>query len=777
VRAIGWMVRRRALSLAVLALTLLVSGYWATKIQVRFQYRDFYAYPANKDLPTFDRYSAQFGDPAGNVVVLLQADDVFQRPYLEYVDALSRDLEPSPLFSHVRSLSTVQLVRATGDGVEVGPIMSRVPDTQEGIEAVRRTALDSKLTLRRMVSKDSTATAVLAEMRTPAEVATVDEESAAIDVVREAVARRPPPPGLKATITGAPSIEVSMTHALLRDQLVLTPVVVGIIVLALLLSFRSIHGILLVLSAVTVSLVWTAGVFGAVGRPVDITGSIIPTTILVYGVVDPIFVLTRYLAKVELLGDRARALDEALAEMLLPCFLTSLTTALGFAAFITATMPTVRYLGVVVAIGVGFSFVTTVTVLPLLLSMVAPPRRALSSLAFPRALDALLARSWRALNARRGLVVAAAALLLVLGVAAGRGLRVNNSYVETAPDSPARRAVRVAEEKLSGVVRFIVYLEGEPGAMKRPEVLRAIAGVESAMEHDPMVTSSIGLPDLLAETNQAFQDGEASARSLPASAGLIAQYLTFIDPDVRDDFVSEDYARSHVRILAADEGGAAAKRFGEELQAAVDAQHFDALGVRVSLTGNGVVTYRELERIVVEILWGFVTAFAIVLAFEVVVFRSIRAALISVVPNLLPLGACFLAMRLARVDFRIDTALVLCISIGGLFNTTIHVIARALQRLRAGETDADATIEGALRAVGPASFYTAAILSAGFSALLLSSFPGLRALGGLAMITMLTAFFSDAVFTTTLMRVFYPWPRAQGSDRPPRPETASASPA
>ena len=177
----------------------------------------------------------------------------------------------------------------------------------------------------------------------------------------------------------------------------------------------------------------------------------------------------------------------------------------------------------------------------------------------------------------------------------------------------------------------------------------------------------------------------------------------------------------------------------------------------MSLTGNGIMTYRELDKIVVQIVYGFGVAFAIVLALEFLIFRSIRIALISIVPNLLPVCTCFVAMHLLKMDLRLDNAIVLCVAIGGLFNTTIHIVARIRQEIAAGATDTDAIVERALKAVGPASFYTAAVLSCGFAVLLLSNFPGFKQLGLFALVTMLTAFFSDVVFTTTFMALFYDW--------------------
>jgi predicted RND superfamily exporter protein len=770
-RFIRLLLRHRAWSIAVLALSLVAAAFGISKIRVQFSYRDYYDYPANKDLPTFIRYTEQFGDPGGCVVLLLQTDDVFRPATLSYVAAISSDLAAGGPFSRVRSLSTVRLVRAVGDSVEAGVLMSRVPDTPEGLANLRDTILRSKLLSRRLVSDDGTTTAVLADMRTPASVATIAEESEAIDAVRKAIERRPPPPGLTATITGGPSVEAGVARSIVHDLFVMTPASLVVILIALVVTFRSAHGVLLAMVTLTVSVLWTAGLFGLIGRPIDLLGTVSPAAILVYGAVDPIFVLTRYFNKLEITASRERALLEALSELLLPCFLTSLTTALGFAAFATATMPTVRYLGLVVAMGVALSFVTTVTVLPLLLSIVPPPRRALSTFGLQRAVVGGLERAWRAANAHRGVVVASAVAVLALTVVTTRQLRVGNSYVETLPDGPDRRAVRLIEQKLSGITRFVVYLEGPPGSMVRPEVLRAIAAVEARAEQEPQVNSTASLPDLLATANQAFAGGDASDWRLPDSGSLIAQYLSLLDPRDRGDFVDQDDSQTAIAILATDDGGVAAKHLREVLEGAVDKQHFQDYGVRVSLTGNGVMTYRELDKIVVQIVYGFGVAFAIVLALEFLIFRSIRIALISIVPNLLPVCTCFVAMHLLRMDLRLDNALVLCLSIGALFNTTIHIVARIRQEIAAGATDTDAIVERALKAVGPASFYTAAVLSCGFAVLLLSNFPGFKQLGLFALVTMLTAFFSDVVFTTTFMALFYDWDgafaRARRSPRRP----------
>jgi predicted RND superfamily exporter protein len=758
------LVRYRWVTLLFIVVSVVLSARAARTIQFRFQYRDFFDYPTNPRLPVLTRYTADFGDPGGYVVLLVEAHDVFQAEVLRYLLDLTRELETFPEFSEIKSLANAPCIRAVGGDVESGPVMTHVPSTPEEVEDLRRTALGSAMLVRRIVSADGTATAVLAQMRTPAAFATIEEERAAVGIARRVVDDHPPPVGVQIRITGAPSVEVATSSSLSHDQATFMPCVILIIVVALAFTFRSAQGVLLPLSAVLVSLVWTTGIYSLFHRPIDIVGSIFPTILIVYGVVDPIFVYTMYLTKLDIGRGRSVAIFEAVSELLLPCFLTSLTTALGFASFATATLPSVRNFGLIVAIGVSLAFVTTVTVLPVLLAVVPPPKRKQSSTRVAAVLDIAFQRLWNAIRPRRGLVLAFALAVLAVGALAGSRLDIVNAYTGILPNGPAKDGVRALERKLSGVVRLVVYLEGPEGSMKRPEVLKAIAAVDKIAEQQPEVDSSISLADLVSDANQAFEGGDPSQHRVPDSAPLVAQYLALTDPSDRADFVSDDYSRSHIRILVTDQGSLGLRRLRETLERGLEAR-FAPLGIRVSITGRSVIAYEEADRVVVEILWSFVAAFVIIVLAEWAVFRSLRAALVSVIPNLVPVAACFTAMWTVGLHLRLDNAIMMCVSVGGLFNTTIHIIARILRQIREGAWDPDAIVERSLRMVGPPSLYTAAILSAGFAVLGLSRFPGLRALGLLTMVTLMTGFVSDATVTSTLMRSVFDWNKAAAAAR------------
>src|SRR5690606_31778711 len=109
-----------------------------------------------------------------------------------------------------------------------------------------------------------------------------------------------------------------------------------------------------------------------------------------------------------------------------------------------------------------------------------------------------------------------------------------------------------------------------------------------------------------------------------------------------------------------------------ELRREVDSA-FQGLGVKATLTGNSVVAWTALDAIVGEVMIGFAVAFGIVLLLVLLVFRSVRLTLAIVLPNLIPAVVCFATIRILGLNLRLDNSVVMCVAIGGLFNTTIHL--------------------------------------------------------------------------------------------------------
>ncbi len=772
-RYLRWLLTHRKWLLVVLALTMGLAVWSALHLRIRFSVRDFYDYPGNPEVAVVDAYHKDFGDPGGFVTVLIESKDVFARPVLEYIELLTHALEPDQTFSHVISLTNAKAIYADGDAVMVGTLLSPIPADDAGIERAKRAATTSNLLRRRLVSPDATATAILAEMRVPVAQASIEEQGAAIEAVNRVLAAHPAPAGVALRVTGAPTIEVEGSRLLIVDQMVFFPVAILIMFGFLFVTFRSAHGIALPFAAVLTALTWTFGIYPLFGRPVDMISSAIPATLLVYGAVDPIFVLTRFLEKLEAGLSREDALIAAYRELGMPCFLTSFTTALGFFSFATMKLPTIANFGWVVGIGVSLAWVTTMTVLPLLLGTLPVPKRRYAGNTLTLWVDARIVGFWEFVRTRTKPIMAITLVVLVVGGWASTKQLISSSHVGMLPPGGVREGVEQMEKKLTGVLRTAILIEGPEGSMKKPEVLRAISRLDDTARKYDFVESTVSLATLVAEENQAFNGGDPKERVIPKSQMLIAQYLSMLGPDERSDFVDSSYSRTHIRILSEDTGSHIWHRMADEMKVAID-RELKPLGIKGTITGFAGVIVPVLDEMIVDMIWGFFIGFAVIVGVEWIIFRSLRIALISVIPNILPALACFVVIAIFGIPLRIGTTLFLSVSIGGLFNTTIHIAARARQRMAEGETDPDAIMEHSLRKVGPPALFTAVILSAGFSVFTLSRFPDLKTFGVLAVTVLITGFFSDMLVTSVMMRLFFDFKQP---GRPAAAETLQNPPA
>lgn len=742
--------------LAIVAISA-VSAYSARNIEVRFAFRNFFDYPANPEVAIVDRYHDYFEDPAGFVAIVIESRDVFDKQTLAYVSALTQALEPDPVFSHVRSVTNARAIRADGDSVDVGLLMPHLPETAADSDSLRRIARDSRLLHRLLVSEDSRATMVAAQLAVPPSSSTLPDLRRAIQIVDGALWTHPPPLGISVRVTGAPVLEVEASDALILDQIVFTPIAILLIVVALWLAFRCIHGVAMPVLAISCAAIWTAGIYPWFGKPVDMVASTIPATLMVYGAVDPIFVLRRYLDKLRLGHAKEEAIVETYRELTLPCLLSSLTTAVGFAAFATLDLPIIVNFGAIMAIGVMLAFVTTMVVLPVMLALLpVPPPLAVSTRIATR-IDRAIQASWRWLTRHRRKLLLTAAALIAGGALAGTRQTVSVYYTRILPPGATEQDIRFLEKKFVGVIRSAVFLEGPKDVMKQPKVLQAIGRISDVAASYRIVTAVISVGDMVREMNRAFMAGDPKELRIPDSANLTAQYLELLDPADRQRLLTEDDARSHIMIFSMDHGTAEWRPMRDAVMATAE-KELAPFHIKVSMTEQSPAGFDALDALVYDVLRGFVTAFLLVLVLIAIVFRSIRIALISAVPNLVPVVACFFLLRVFGISLRVGTVLFLSVSVGGLFNTTIQLVARLRQQLAAHpDLSPDAAIEDAMRDVGPPALFTAVILSLGFAIFGLSRFPDLRVFGLLASNTLLVAFVSDMMLSTTLLRVFFRW--------------------
>jgi predicted RND superfamily exporter protein len=167
-------------------------------------------------------------------------------------------------------------------------------------------------------------------------------------------------------------------HARINRDDVLLLVRAGMVVMVLILlsSLRSIPGVLMVFSVIFLSLI---SMLGSMGWIYHFTGSdrfvfslvntSMPIILLTIANSDGVHVMTKFFKKLRLLRDKKKAITQTLMSLLMPIFLTSLTTIVLLIDDLFFSLEVQTGYGVCIAIGITWAWILSSTFLPSLIGL------------------------------------------------------------------------------------------------------------------------------------------------------------------------------------------------------------------------------------------------------------------------------------------------------------------------------------------------------------------------------------------------------------------------
>lgn len=760
------MARRTVVVLAVVALAA-ASGVLALGVRTDFSPEQMF---------TGDRAQRQasaelrthFGNTDNILLVLVRAPDVLAPEPLAYVRDLSTYLTRQSYVEGVASIATVPLPRRTGEPRAAGelslPTLARDVATgrlridpitageitDETSAAMRAAIADAPMLEGQLIARDRSVTVVAVLLAGDRRL--VDDLEPAVRDVETFLKTHPPPAGTRADLNGLPYIRVDVIRAVHGDQRVLFPAALVVILLLLYASFRWAPAVLLPLAVVGISASILLGLMGAVGEDLNIINNIVPILVIVIGISDSIHLVNRYGEELGTGRDRLGAARSALEHMAVALFLTSFTTAVGFASLLMSQLPVLGRFGVTAAVGVLVAYAVTISFLPTALSYARVPRRPITDARtgnIERASAPLVA-----LVTRHRLPILAVALL-VLGSAAllARGLpvdtAVNHQYDDT---SSVGRGLRVLDHQLGGVRPVEVGLHGSSGRMDDPDVIAATERVTAWADAQPGVLRATSWSDLLREA-WFVGTGDPAARTAPLDdrdrIALLAELLAR-SPQPLGRYITPERDHTRIGLQLADIGGKATVAFAAELRARLAAEL--PADVSFSLGGEGYVSSAGLTTLTRDLLGSLLLASLVIFGFMALILRSLRLGLISIPPNLLPLIATLGYLRLRGIPLSPATVIIFSISIGLAVDGTIHVLARFREELEGGAVRDDALVR-AVRGTAKAVVASYLSLIVGFTVFQLSSFVPIRQFGELVSVTVGICMVSTLVVLPALLSV------------------------
>lgn len=793
-RLADWEMEHRRWMFLALALGSIAAGYGLVHLRFDFRPEALLEFDAEEEAFS-NSFKSEFQVPENILILVLKGSrpgSVLDPRGLTLLHRLTRTAAESEISARTISLTTLpSRDSATGLAAltlgRLPPLVQSLPVTPEVAERARRQVEQSRLIPGQLVSEDGSTAAIaivphpryedhsvldrpLAELEEKVRLL-LRSEAASLTVPGSETAVR-----YETHLGGLPYVRVETVRNLKTEQRTFWPMIAVLYVSVLWLIYRDLLLAIVPLAAVGLASLWNLALLPLTGSMVNVVNNIVPSLILVIGVCNAVHMLHGY-RQVRRSGLDGPAATRAMMEELgLPTFLTSLTTAVGFGSLLVARNEVLRDLGWQAAAGIMLSWVALVTLLPLILRHFSGRIR-IRSFDWERQIELpWLDRTVARIGARPWLTVLLSLVVLAAAVALGSRVPVDATMLETFPPGhPIYESNRLVEEELGGILPLEIELSAEkPDFFGDPDHLRQVFAIQHELAAMPGVLHVSSPVDLLAEVQNVRDDDGVPATLTAPKVNFAFGMLRSLQPEALAQYLSADRQRLRLAARLADDGIQASLRLLAEIEKN-RSRWLEPFGgeVAMRLTGQAYLAARGLDFFIRDLFLSLVTASVVIFLVLVVIFRSLRIGLLSVLPTILPLAVTLGLIPVYGYQLNTTTTVVFTITIGMAVDNTIHLLARFLISRREGLALLPA-IQRTFRRAGAAVVASNLLLIAGFAILFTSDFEPVFRVAVLTCTTIAAALFAAILVLPGLLTL---WGEPIGADAPTSVPAPPGSPA
>jgi len=719
------------------------------------------------------------------IVTYTPEGELFNEAGLTRLRALRDELQALSAVGSTNSILNVPLLHSPDLTLDtVDSEIKTVDDDQVAPETARAALLNNPLYPNLLISEDGRTTAIQVNLPTPeryfellrernrlrdtvesgeasaeeerqlesAQQAFIDfseqlgtERDATIDTVRGILDRHRD--NAEIHLGGVPMIVSDMIRFIKNDLSTFGLGVLAFLVLTLVVIFRQWRWVLVPLLCCGFTVWLMIGFLGWAQWPVTVISANFIALLLIMTLSLNIHLMVRYreFQHDDTDADPRDTLRQTLSAMFKPCFYMAITTIVAFGSLTFSGIRPVIDFGWMMTLGLTVAFAITFLIFPVLLRLL-PPKADWTVTSDRVPFTDTFAR----FTERFGTTVLAGSVIIAILCAIGVSrLTVENSFIDYFKSSTEiHQGMITIDDRLGGTTPLDIVITDEPA----PENANA-ASDPFASSCDPFLEDCDGgeeyrdtwytyqkmaqlekvhdYLDSLPETGKVL--------SITSTLDILAQInegepldaleLAFVPAAVPDDlqdtlltpYISEehDQARFSIRIL---ETMPELRR-----QALLDRirKHLTTeLGYdddRVLFTGMTVMYNNMLQSLFDSQIKTIGAVFLAITLMFLVLFRSLKLALIGIAPNLIAAGSVLGLMGWLGIPLDMMTITIAAITVGIAVDDTIHYIHRFKTEF-SKDRDYLATMHRCHRSIGRAMLYTSLTIIAGFSILVLSNF-------------------------------------------------------
>ena len=551
---------------------------------------------------------------------------------------------------------------------------------------------------------------------------------------------------------GTAYITGSVPTMIRNDITILIRVGLFIMAIVLMVNLRNPFAVIMVFSVIIQSLVVMAGFMGWM---VFITGSerfyftivnsSMPIILLTIANSDGVHFVAKFFKEMRNKKDVKKSVEATMDTLLVPIFLTSLTTMAAFLSLSFAPIKQLMGYGICISVGIAHAFFLSSTFLPAAISLKKWDMNS-KAVTRPSIFENLITYFGKTVSTNPKSILGSGVLIATAGIIGLLYLKVDVNIASFfRQGTEFRNSIDFIDQEMTGTMDIRVRLEG---SMKNPRTLNEIVNLQDMLENNKKVTTSFSIADVVKQMHRVVMDDDPDFETIPEDQGkvnnLFSMYSMSGDPEDFSALVDYEYSVGLVTALSRVMSTEEIISIVDEIEEYVG--DLKSVG-SASVTGMAVVI-RDLVYLVVQssvisivmsvILIGLITS---------LFFKRIAWGMMAIIPLSVAVVINFGFMGLAGIHLSHVTALLASVIIGVGVDFAIHYISQYRRLSKISEKNA--LTNDVIEDVGyPIILDSASNMS--FGALLFSAFIPVQYMGGLMVFAMISTSIGTLTFLAAM---------------------------
>ena len=745
----------------LIVLSLLTATYFFTTHwdNIRFTYTEANLLPAtHPENIKYKSFTDKFGEEGNLIVISVKDSTLFTIEKLNAWNELSHSFKDHEDVSTVIAFGDLQKLKKNKSSRQfyIEPFIKDSISEESELELLKNEIFNnSPFYDKFLINSESKAVRTAINLKTEV-VNTVLREQFVNNVLLPRVSEFEQKYNLDVRISGMPYVRTKYSETIkaeLGKFLILALIVTSLIFF---LFFRSFRATLISIIAVSIGVMWTLGIVGILEYELTVLTAIIPPLIIVIGMPNCIFLINKYQHELNKHGDKSLSLQKVITKIGNVTLMTNVTTASGFATFITTDSKLLNEFGLVASLSILSIFILCLLIIPIVYSFLPKPDEKHLEHQNKKWINNLLNWMVSVVKTKRIEVYIISVVLLALSIIGIYKIEISGSFIDDMPrNTEFFDDILYYEKEFNGILPLEIYIDSKrKKSITKLSTIKKMEIVENLITKFPELSRPISVVSLVKYSKQAFYNGNPKYYQVPTSQenSFILSYAknSTSEVDLLNNFVDSTGQYTRITTFMKDMKIERMERIEEELNAEIE-KVMPSDRFEVFLTGKAYLFQKGTYFLVENLVWSLGLAVVLISLFMAYLFRNFRMIIISLIPNLLPLLITAGLMGYIGIPIKPSTILIFSIAFGISVDDTIHFLAKYRQELQENKWQVKKSVYNSVRETGLSMFYTSIVLFFGFSVFIVSNFGGTVALGSLVSGTLLLAMLSNLLLLPSLL--------------------------